>query len=187
MGRKHGCNVLSVQRTGRGHYVTKRRKHSINKANMARWRNSQTDLQLSATQSAATPLNAFRVMNLDELSSRLQQLTAHSAICGGSCTIEGETYRAGLACVTQAICSKCNETFSIASTPRVVSSEGKKLWTVNLGAVLGQMATGGGASPLQQVMASVGVPSMCKSTFISTERYIYYCNRNPGTTGEVHD
>ena len=43
---------------------------------------------------------------------------------------------------------------------------------MNVGAVLGQMATGGGASRLQQVMASVGVPSVSKSTFTSTERYI---------------
>lgn len=41
-----------------------------------------------------------------------------------------------------------------------------------MGAVLGQMATGGGASNLQQVMASVGVASMSKSTFTATERYI---------------
>ena len=34
------------------------------------------------------------------------------------------------------------------------------------------MATGGGASQLQQVMASVGAPSMSKSTFTSTERYV---------------
>ena len=40
---------------------------------------------------------------------------------------------------------------------------------MNLGAVLGQIATGGGAARLQQVMASVGVPSMSKP---STERYI---------------
>ena len=34
------------------------------------------------------------------------------------------------------------------------------------------MATGGGASHLKQVMASVGAPSMSKSTFTCTERYV---------------
>ena len=43
---------------------------------------------------------------------------------------------------------------------------------VNAGAVLGQMAMGGGASRLQQVMGSVGVASVSKQTFTSTERFI---------------
>ena len=34
------------------------------------------------------------------------------------------------------------------------------------------MATGGGASRLQQVMGSVGVASVSKQTFIATERFI---------------
>ena len=34
------------------------------------------------------------------------------------------------------------------------------------------MITGGGVSRLQQVMGSVGVPSVLKKTFTSTERFI---------------
>ena len=120
----------------------------------------------------STNLNSFRIMNLENLSKQLQLITTHAASCGGSCTLEGETYRAGLACIIQAKCGKCHSTFSISSSPRVVTNKKKKFWTINLGAVLGQMATGGGASHLQQVMASVGAPSMSKSTFTSTERYI---------------
>ena len=48
----------------------------------------------------------------------------------------------------------------------------EEIWTVNVGAVLGQMATGGGASRLQQVMGSVGVASVSKQTFTTTERFI---------------
>ena len=51
-------------------------------------------------------------------------------------------------------------------------SGNKKVWAVNVGAVLGQMATGGGAARLQQVMATVGTPSLSKPAFISIERYI---------------
>ena len=125
-----------------------------------------------APTSVATQFNAFRVMNLDELASHLQLITAHSGVCGSSCVIEGETYRAGLACIVQARSSKCNATFSIPSSSHFVGSDRRKVWTVNLGAVLGQIATGGSAARLQQVMALVGVPSMSKPTFTSTERYI---------------
>lgn len=41
-----------------------------------------------------------------------------------------------------------------------------------VGAVLGQIATGGGASRLQQVMGSMGVVSLSKQTFTSIERFI---------------
>lgn len=66
---------------------------------------------------------------------------------------------------------KCNATFTIPSSSRITST-GKKFWTVNVGAVLGQMATGGGASRLQQVMGSVGVASVSKQTFTATEKFI---------------
>lgn len=38
--------------------------------------------------------------------------------------------------------------------------------------MLGQIATGGGVTHLQQIMATTGVPSMSKPTFIATERYL---------------
>jgi len=59
--------------------------------------------------------------------------------------------------------------FSIPSSKRVKTNDGRH-WEVNLGAVLGQMMTGGGASRLATTMAAVGVPSMSKQTFTTTER-----------------
>ena len=168
MGRKRGHNLLGIQKAKRAHYISKKRRDSIKNAHAAKQKASQPPI---TPTSSANPLNSFWIMNLDELSSHLQQITAHSAVCGGSCVIDGETYRAGLACIIKARCCKCNATFSIPSSSRATGSD-RRLWTVNLGAVLGQMATGGGATRLQQVMASVGVPSMSKSTFTSTERYI---------------
>ena len=86
--------------------------------------------------------------------------------------IKGETFRARLACIIEGKCLKCNAAFTIPSSSQITTSTGKKFWKVNLGAVLGQMATGGGASWLQQVMGSVGVASLSKQTFTSTERFI---------------
>ena len=67
---------------------------------------------------------------------------------------------------------KCHKSVPLYTSTRVATSRrGKKPWSINVGAALGQMATGGGASHLLQVMASVGSPSMSKTTFTATERY----------------
>ena len=168
MGRKSGHNFLGLQLySRRGHYTTQRRKDAIRKENAARWKKHQTQ-QTSTT--SVPPFNSSIIMNLDELSNQFEQITAHSAVCGSLCVLKGETFRAGLACIIEGKCLKCNTTFTIPSSSRITSSTGKKFWTVNVGAVLGQMATGGGASRLQQVMGSVGVASVSKQTFTSTER-----------------
>ena len=86
--------------------------------------------------------------------------------------IKGETFRARLACIIEGKCLKCNATFTIPSSSWITTSTGKKFWTVNVGAVLVRMATGGGASRLQQVMGSVGVASVSKQTFTATQRFI---------------
>lgn len=160
----------------------KKKKESIKKAIAARRKSAQ--LTPDSPQSLVNPpqllpeppqpssLDINRVINLSSLSSHLQAITTHAASCGGSCILEGETYRAGLACIIQAKCNKCLSTFSFPTSSRVVNDKKKKIWTVNLGAVLGQMATGGGASHLQQVMASIGTPSMSKTTFTATERFV---------------
>ena len=57
--------------------------------------------------------------------------------------IKGETIRAGLACIIEGKCLKCSATFTVPSSSQITSSTAKKFWTVNVGAVLGQMATGG--------------------------------------------
>ena len=41
-------------------------------------------------------------------------------------------------------CEECKETFSIPTSKRIKTNDGRH-WEVNLGAVLGQMMTGGGA------------------------------------------
>ena len=157
MGWRQGDNILGIQRGERGHYISNKRRDAIKRATAARLRKGLASQPLipPTPPSMVNPFNAFRIMNLDELATRVQQITEQSATCGNSCTIEGETYRAG-----QSTFSKCDATFSIPSLSRFVDGDIRKLWTVNVGAVLGQMATGGGASCLQQVMASVGVLSM---------------------------
>ena len=49
---------------------------------------------------------------------------------------------------------------------------GGKYWEANLAAVWGQMCTGGGHKPFTEAMAILGVQTMSKQSFMSTERKI---------------
>ena len=49
---------------------------------------------------------------------------------------------------------------------------GGQYWETNLAAVWSQMATGNGHSPLSEAMAVMGVPTMTKVSFVSTEQHI---------------
>lgn len=88
-------------------------------------------------------------MNMEQLCESVGTLTSHSAQCGGKCLIEGESMHSGLAVILQASCSKCHKIFSIWTSPRVQTAEGKK-WSVNIGAVLGEMSTSGGSRNAQE-------------------------------------
>ena len=49
---------------------------------------------------------------------------------------------------------------------------GGKQWETNLAAVWGQMATEGGHKPFSEMMAVLGVPTMTKKSFMTTEKRI---------------
>ena len=165
MGRYSGKNCLGSKIASRSNYISARKKDAIRKAVAAR--RSKVTKALPKQQ-----FNSSRVIDLSKLAVNIQKITSHSASCGGSCTVDGEIYRAGLASIIQVTCTKCDTVFHIESSSRFTDKSGKKYWTVNLGAVLGQMAIGGGASHLTQTMISLGTPSMSKHTFTSTERYL---------------
>ena len=124
-----------------------------------------------STSNAVVPqctLEGSRIVNVSELAKAIHTLTSHSANCGGSCVLEGETMHSGLAVIFSATCTKCKALFPFSSSPRVQTSEGKR-WAVNLGAVLGHMSTGGGQQRLNTTLAYLEVPGMPKRMFSATE------------------
>ena len=108
---------------------------------------------------------------MDQLRDSIGMLTAHSAECGGKCTLEGETMHSGLAVIMQASCAKCGHVFSIKTSPRAQTSNGKQ-WTVNLGAVLGELSTGGGLTRLNSTLALMDVPGMHKRMYSNIEEFL---------------
>ena len=77
----------------------------------------------------------------------------------------------GLGVILQASCTKCHKLFHIRTSPRVQTEKGKK-WSVNIGAVLGEMTTGGGLSQLNTMLAMMDVPGMHRKMFTEMEEFI---------------
>ena len=113
-----------------------------------------------------------RIVNMVELSKAIKELTSHSAMCGGRCTLQGESMHSGLAVVLSAMCDKCKQQFRINTSTRITTQAGSKKWSVNLAAVVSQMSTGGGHSRLRNVLTTMDVPSMPKRMFTATEQFL---------------
>ena len=60
---------------------------------------------------------------MDQLRDSIGMLTAHSAECGGKCTLEGETMHSSLAVIMQASCVKCGHVFSTKTSPRAQNQQ----------------------------------------------------------------
>ena len=101
----------------------------------------------------------------------MNDLTIHSAQCGGAFTLAGET-REGLASILAGKCSVCKHTISLETSPKVKGPKQYRRWECNLAAVWGQMVIGGGHSHLEESMSVLGVPVMTKKSLINTERDI---------------
>ena len=81
-----------------------------------------------------------------------------------------EVRREGLASTLLAECSTCKGTLHLESSAKVKGSGSKKTrYAVNVGAVLGQMATGGGHARLNETAAALDMPGMSKKTFSNIE------------------
>ena len=82
---------------------------------------------------------------MEKLSEDIARISEHSSICTGVCHMVEEVRREGLASVYLIECNKCHEKFRCESSTKVKgSSNKKKRYAVNVGAVWGQMVTGGG-------------------------------------------
>ena len=80
----------------------------------------------------------------------------------------GECRRQGLNSMLISKCPKCNKLFKLNTSQQLQIGQGYHFST-NIGAVLGQIATGGGSAHLEEQLACVDVPSISKPHFIKLE------------------
>ena len=96
-------------------------------------------------------------------------MTENAALCSVSVVFLGESSRYVLASVLVTQCQKCHSIFRCYTSTKLTYSNNTH-YTSNVQAVLGQIATGGGAEHLKEQLACVQVPALTKVTFILLER-----------------
>ncbi len=105
---------------------------------------------------------------LECLSTGIANILEHKSKCMGKCSIK-EASREGLASVLEVACNACDAKSLIETSTKIPGSSCMKArYSVNVGAVWGQMATGGGQRALSEHLASFNVPCMSKNTFLQT-------------------
>ena len=97
-----------------------------------------------------------RITLFSLLSDYIKEITHHAAVCGYPMEFLGESAHLGLCSVLAARCTGCKLIM--------------KMHTSNLGAVLGQVATGGGGDHLQEQLSAMNIPSLSPHSFIQFER-----------------
>ena len=80
----------------------------------------------------------------------------------------GESHRYGLTSILVCQCLKCHALFRVA-TSNFINFDHTDHYSVNVGAVPGQIVTGGGADHLTEQLACVQVPSLSTPSFIHLE------------------
>ena len=143
-------------------------------------------LQLSEQQvyqeSTHLNLEGRRIVNLDKLKKMVTLLTVHSATCNDlhihmksnheGIILEAEVRRDGLVSIFRAKCSGCGKYFYFETDSKIRDANGHKRYSINLAAVWGSMATGGGGSKLEEILSTMGVPPLAQKTFSRIEHQI---------------
>ena len=81
----------------------------------------------------------------------------------------GDSQRQGLASTLVSQCLKCKQLLQCHIFKMVVCNE-ENHYATNVGAMLAQIATGGGASQLEEQLSCVTVPALSKKSFMHLER-----------------
>ena len=105
------------------------------------------------------------VISLVLLGQFIKTITAHSAMCQSSINFLGESCPHGLASVMVCQCLKCHVLFRF-TTSNTIFYNSSDQYSVNIRAVLGQIATGEGADHLMEQLTCVQVPSLSSRSFI---------------------
>ena len=94
----------------------------------------------------------------------------------------GECQQQGLNSMLISKCPKCNKILKLHTSQQLPIGE-KCHYSTNIGAVLGQIATGGGSAHLDEQLACIDVPSISQPHFLKLEKALGYMFDNIVTQG----
>ena len=113
-------------------------------------------------------LDGNRITNFKKSKIIYIKISEHLITCSGEVEFLGENKRDGLPSTLVSYCKKCEEEIIFVSSLK--SSSNSSVSNVNIGAVLGQISTGGGGAQLEEQMSAIDLPSMRTQTFCILER-----------------
>ena len=114
-------------------------------------------------------MDGNRIVSLALIGDYVSTLTQHAVQCKSQMNFLGDSQRQGLASTLVSQCLKCKQLFR-CHTSKMVACNEKNHYATNIGAVLAQIATGGGASHLGEQLSCVTVPALSKKSFMKLER-----------------
>ena len=122
----------------------------------------------------ALNLKGNRIVNIGHFGRSLQGVIDHASVCPckGTPRLEQEIERKGLACVIQFKCSGCGMSLAVEAQPKSKGPGGQMRHSINLAAVWGFMATGGGHANMNEILSVLDIPSSDKKTFLKIEEQI---------------
>lgn len=117
----------------------------------------------------------YRIINMGQLANYIQDITLHAATCDLAEAIAadgdppvcltGVTSNKGLACILQSRCQGCDKEFTVRSSPFMNTPNGRH-FEVNVRAVWGEAAAGGGQAKLSERLTTMGMPAMSGRHYI---------------------
>jgi hypothetical protein len=141
-----------------------------------------SNLKLTLQKEPLPKLEGNRIINLACLQTHITEVTTHVLLCPkaqsivyqGQSAIQlvSEVRHKGLASILLARCEGCRQEFRFETSPKVQTSSGSNRYAINVRAVWGTMATGGGASNLTETLGTMDIPSLSQPTFTQIEQEI---------------
>ena len=134
--------------------------------------------ETNSTTETSVPLNysyiqdGSRVISLSCLGEYIATINQHSLLCNANIHFLGEINRNGLASTLVSKCCKCQLMLSFETSKKVHINTSSQ-FEVNIGATLGQIATGGGGSHLEEQLSACDIPSMHTETFVTRGNQSY--------------
>ena len=86
--------------------------------------------------------------------------------------MEQEIERKGLGCIIQFRCDGCGMSLAVETHPKSKGPSGRPRYNINIAAVWGFMATGGGHSNMKEILSLLNIPSPDKNTFTGIKEQI---------------
>ena len=152
--------------------ITVKRLHNVN-GRFRVLRDNDAGTKLSFFRQKSPSAEGSRIIDIPSLGDFIATISLHFLQCKKISNSEEsplsplvETNRTGLCCTLQMSCKGCGTVFKFVTSNTLPDSQ---IHEVNMRSVWGSMATGGGVTQLNELLATMGIPGMPQTQYSSLE------------------